>query len=54
LTWLVLWIFTRWLLERMHFQPFQVHEMKVNWKVGQKVEGWSAKSGSGFGFTRNP
>jgi hypothetical protein len=41
LTWLVLWIFTRWLLKGMHFEPFQVHEMKVNQKVGQKVKGWS-------------
>ncbi len=39
LIWLVLWICTRWLLEGVHFQPFQVHTMEVNWKVGQKVEG---------------
>ncbi len=26
-------ILTRWLLEIMHFQPFQVHQMKVNQKV---------------------
>jgi hypothetical protein len=41
LTWLVLWILTRWLLEGMCFQPFQMHEMEVNRKVGQKVEGWN-------------
>jgi hypothetical protein len=41
LTWLVLWILTRLLLEGVHIQPFQMHEMKVNQKVGQKVEGWS-------------
>jgi hypothetical protein len=32
LTWLIVWIITTWLLG-MHFQPFQVHEMKVNWKA---------------------
>jgi hypothetical protein len=41
LAWLVLWIFTRQLLKGVHFEPFQVHEMKVSQKVGQKVEGWS-------------
>ncbi len=34
LTWLVLWIFIRWLLEWVHFQPFQMHEMEVNQKEG--------------------
>jgi hypothetical protein len=55
LTWLILWILTRWLLGRMHFQPFQVHEMEVNWKVGQKVEGWNAifTNWRGFGFTNS-
>jgi hypothetical protein len=33
-TWLVLWILTSWLLKGMHFQPFQLHETKVNQKVG--------------------
>jgi hypothetical protein len=37
LTWLVLWILIRWLVG-VHFQPFQVHEMKVNKKKGQKVK----------------
>jgi hypothetical protein len=41
LTWLILWIFTRWLLKGVHFEPLQVHEMKVSQKVGQKVEGWN-------------
>jgi hypothetical protein len=25
----------------MHFQPFHVHEMEVNWNLRQKVEGWN-------------
>lgn len=25
----------------MHFQPFQVHKMKMNQKVEQKVERWN-------------
>ncbi len=29
-TQLVLWILTRWLLEGVHFQPFQIHKMEVN------------------------
>jgi hypothetical protein len=33
LTWLILWILTRWLLEREHFQPYQVHEIEMNWKL---------------------
>ncbi len=37
--WLILHILTRWLLECVHLQPFQVYKMEVNWKVGQKVEG---------------
>ncbi len=32
LIWLNLWILTMWLLENVHFQPFQRHEMKVNLK----------------------
>ncbi len=42
LTWLVLRIFTRWLLEGLHSQSFQVKEMKVNQKVGQKVKSRNA------------
>jgi hypothetical protein len=33
-------ILTRWLLEGVHLQPFQMYKMKVNWKVGQRVEGY--------------
>jgi hypothetical protein len=29
------------LLEGVHFQPFQVNEMKVNRKVRQKVDSWN-------------
>jgi hypothetical protein len=29
----------RWLLKGVHFQPFQLHEMKVNQKVKEKVKG---------------
>jgi hypothetical protein len=41
LTCLILWILTRWLLEGVHFQPFQVHEMELNWKVRYKVKHWN-------------
>jgi hypothetical protein len=36
--WLVLWILAKWLLERMHFQPIQVHEMKVKNKNKNNYE----------------
>jgi hypothetical protein len=29
LVWPVLWILGRWLLERMHLKPFQVHELEI-------------------------
>jgi hypothetical protein len=29
LTWLILWILARWLLEGVHFRFVQVHKMKV-------------------------
>ncbi len=36
-------ILTRWLLKRVHFLAFLVHEMNMNCKVEQKVEGWNTK-----------
>jgi hypothetical protein len=33
-------ILRRWLLG-VYFQPFQMHKMKMNWKVGHEVEGWN-------------
>jgi hypothetical protein len=44
LRWLVLCTLTWWLLEGMHFQPFQMHEMKMNQKMKHKVrKRWSKK-----------
>ncbi len=37
---LVLCILRRWLLG-VYFQPFQMHKMKVNWRVKHEVEGWN-------------
>jgi hypothetical protein len=36
------------LLEGVHFQPFQVHEMKMNWKVGQKKKKLEQQKGCKF------
>jgi len=45
LTWLTLWILTRWLLERMHFQPFpsawnatENRKLKKSWKNRRRRE----------------
>jgi hypothetical protein len=38
LTWLSLWIVTRWLLEGVHFQPLQAQNESEYKKVGQKVK----------------
>ncbi len=56
LTWMVLWIVTRWLLKGVHFQPLQVHKMEVNMKasIKWKIETPIFINGRGFGFTRNP
>ncbi len=35
LTWLI-FLIMKWCL---HFHPFQVNEMEMNWMVGKKVEG---------------
>jgi hypothetical protein len=39
LTWLVLWIFTWWLLEGMHFQPFPSARNEGESKGGVESEG---------------